>query len=384
MDQIGQPPNPYSSGPVATAAPGRRRGTVLVSRAALFAVIACALAAGGYGIASAASAHGGTVNAGQSLASAPAASKPATTTPPSKAVSPPLGRFGGGIPGRGGPFGLSGLGGAGGGTVTAIAPSSITVENEFGRYLTVKTNSSTTYSENGKQVSRSSLATGEQVVFSRMPQSFKPGSSGETVVSAVEIVLPQVSGKVVSMSDSQIVVRQSDGLDVTVETSGATYTEAGQTASSDDVTTGTVVSVTGTVSADHTQIDATSIEIVLPSVSGRVTGVSGSTITISSFGGTTETVTTGNGTKFRTMPGNKSATISSVAKGEMIEVLGSYGSGNTFSAQLVEIGPTLKPTPSPGWRSGGAGSGSAPSWPLSGMPGAGFPTPYGGSSSQSA
>ena len=89
------------------------------------------------------------------------------------------------------------------------------------------------------------------------------------------------------MGGSQLVVSQQDGLNVTVDTSTSTaYDEAGQAASASEVQVGTVVSVTGTLSSDHDQIDATTIEIVLPSVTGRVTGVSGAAFTIAILGGT--------------------------------------------------------------------------------------------------
>lgn len=371
-----QPPTTYQPVPAAPAA--RRRGALL-SRVVLGAVVVCALGAGGYGIASATSAHGTGAIGGQSLASAPASSKTGTTKPPAPPVRPPLQGLGGPFPGRSGFFGA---GAASGGTVTAVGADTITVENEFGRYLTVKTNSSTTYSENGKQVTRSALATGEQVVFSRMLQRAS-GTAASAAVGAVEIVLPSVSGKVVSTSASQIVVEQSDGLYVTVDTSttGTTYTEAGQTVSSSEVTTGTVVSVTGTVDADHTEIDATTVEIVLPSISGRVSAVSGSTITVSSFGGSTYSVATGTATKFRKMPGDTSTTIGSVSKGDIVEVLGSYGSGDSFTAKLVEIGPSLS-APRPVSPSGGKGPGRG--WPVGGPSQGGFPGALPGGFSQAA
>jgi hypothetical protein len=115
-----------------------------------------------------------------------------------------------------------------------------------------------------------------------------------------------------------------------------TYAEAGQSVPATDVGVGTVVSVTGTVSSDHDQIDATTIEIVLPTVAGRVTGVSGTTITITGFDGTVETVTTDSATVFRNQSG--ATTIASVAKGDLLQASGTPGSGNTFAAVTVFVG----------------------------------------------
>ena len=77
----------------------------------------------------------------------------------------------------------------------------------------------------------------------------------------------------------------------------------------------TVVSVTGTLSSDHDQIDATTVQILLPSISGRVTGVSGTTISITTFDGTAKNLTTDSSTVFRDESGT--TTIAAVAKGDL-------------------------------------------------------------------
>ena len=259
---------------------------------------------------------------------------------------PPLPKLGplrpllGGLGPFGGGFGAFGL--AGGGTVTGIGATTITVESEFGSKVTVTTNSSTSYSESGKTVGRSAVAVGDQVLFGRRmsPATGAPGTS--KVVGSVEIVPPHVSGKVMSINGSQVVVEQSDGLYVTVNTSASTtYDLAGQSASSAALKSGSVVSVTGTLTSDHEQIDATSIEIVLPSVSGRVSAVSGTTITISSFGGTTETLTTDSATTFRNQSGK--ATIAAVAKGDVVQAVGTPAGANSFAATAIYIGPAASP-----------------------------------------
>ena len=160
----------------------------------------------------------------------------------------------------------------------------------------------------------------------------------------MEIILPHVSGKVVNVNGSEIVVAQLDGLNVTVNTSGSTYNEAGASVPASDVQTGTVVSVTGTLSSDHDEIDATTIEIVLPTLTGTVTGVSGSTITMTTAGGTSETVTTGTDTVFRNASG-ATEKIASVTKGDFVEVSGTPGSGDTFAAVAVTIGPSISIRP---------------------------------------
>jgi hypothetical protein len=345
-------------------------------RAGAGAVIACGLAAGSYGIASAASGASAAKPASQALATSSSPSKPAkpSTTSPKPRLARPggFGRFGPG-------FGRWGAGPAAfgrGGTITGLSATTITVDTPFGGSLTVTTNASTTYSESGKKIARSALASGEQVMFLRAPavgsnsSSTGPSSPVETVV----IVLPHVSGKVMSVNGSVVVVAQQDGLNVTVKTSSSTtYQQGGQSAPASDLQAGTEVFVTGTLSSDHDQIDATTIEIVLPSVAGRVTGVSGTTITITTFGGTTETVTTGSSTAFTDSSGK--TTIASVARGDFLLASGRPGSNNSFAAVSVRVGqgPSAVPVlPVPGGP-GGFGPG-----PFRDGANAAGPGPFGG------
>ena len=134
----------------AQAAPDRRRRGSLGVRAAAATVIAGGLAAGGYGVASAASSHSATDPVCQS--------GPRHGVEPFevRAQSSALGWTGRPWARRqhSGPeraFGLGGTFGQGG-TVTQVTPTTITVDSLFGSALTVTTDSSTVYSEGGKKV----------------------------------------------------------------------------------------------------------------------------------------------------------------------------------------------------------------------------------------
>lgn len=309
-------------------------------RAGVAVTLACALAAGSYGIASATS--GSPAAAVRALA-APSTPSKAFLAPRAAAHGPfqHLGPWTG--------FGPSALGE--GGTITGITATTITVETEFGGTLTVTTDSSTIYREGDTTVGRTALATGQEVLFQALfvPVAH-PGNAtalpvlgGSTAVRLVEIVLPSVSGKVVRVNGSQIVVAQLDGLYVTVNVSDSTtYEQAGQPDPTVQVQAGTVVSVTGTLSSDHTEIDATTVDVILASVEGRVTDVAGTTISLSGFGTTTETVTTDSSTVFRDQKGK--TTIASVAKADFVQAWGTPGSGDTFAAAVVFVGP-VAPSP---------------------------------------
>ena len=322
---------------VTPAGNGRRQRGRLATRAAVATVIAGGLAAGSYGIASAAS---GRVAAGTSASQALAA--PSSPSRPSKPSVPWFGRSRiGGAHGFG-RFGVRGgaFGAGPAGSVTAVTPTTITVKSLFGKTVIVTTNSKTVYRLGGSKVGRSALVVGEQVVL--LPAGGGGGSTAKSssLVAAVEIIQPHAFGKVAKISGSQLTVSGPGGLDVTVNTSPSTkYKEVGHSASASDVRVGTVVLATGTLSSGHNEIDAGTIQIVPATVAGQVTGVSGTSIKIRSFDGTIETVRTDSSTIFR-KPGGK-ATIAAVAKGDFVEAFGTPGAGKTFAAMTVLVGPAF-------------------------------------------
>lgn len=369
MAQVAEAADPAAS--QHDAASRWRRSLAL--RTGATAVVACGLAAGSYGIAAAASSTGApkTASALAATASSPSTAKPSTpsTKSPSLGGPAPFGPLGGGFGGRG--FGDLG----GGGTVKSFTATTITVDTAFNGTITVTTNASTTYSKGGKTVTRSALATGEQVAFLPASRPTASSTGAPTLVRTVEIVLPHVSGKVISVIGSQVVVEQQDGLYVTVNVASSTaYDEAGQAAPSSAVAAGVEVSVTGTLSADHAQIDATTVDILLPSVAGRVTAVSGTTLTITGFDGATETVTTSTGTVFRDKSGK--TTIASVAKGDFVEAFGTVGSGSSLAAVTVDVGPGM--SSGPAFSGGPGGSGPFGGGRFGGRGGSGRPGGFGG------
>jgi len=248
------------------------------------------------------------------------------------------------------PFGFGGRF-AGVGTVEAVTPTTITVKSYFGGTSTFSTDSSTVYREGGKAVARSAVSVGEQVAVLPLQRSGSAGTGTSRVAADIEVVQPHVVGKVIKVSGSRLVVagqggpfgpgglgRVGDGgTQVTVNLSTSTaYDEAGHSASVADLSSGTLVSVAGTWSSTRGQIDATRIEILPASIAGRVTAISGTTITVRSFGGKAETLTTDSSTVFFTFKGK--ATIASVAKGDIVQAFGKPGPGNTFSAGTVVVG----------------------------------------------
>ncbi len=351
MEQQGAagPTDPGTARP-STKAPKGPRGGIRrsvgghrVLAGATGAAFVVGAAAGGYGIASAATGTGPT--APQSAVTSPGAPAAGSQGPARMPRVAPGGAFG--VAGRaGGPFGGHGLTGL----VTSVGSGSITIEvldgsdgllgsPVAGSSVTVTTDSSTTYARLGATATSGAVVAGETVDV--QPTTATAGSASPTAASVV-VVGPRVSGSVVSDDGSTIVVRDSQGFERTIHvTSSTAYTQAGAVASSSAVSSGVEIVATGTLDSNQTDLDATSVAVELPRVAGTVTGVSGSTITITERAGasgaaTTVTVTTDGSTAF-TSPGTASASLASVKAGDTIVATGSPTSPTSLAAKSVAV-----------------------------------------------
>ncbi len=351
-------------------------------------VLVCGLAAGGYGIVHAASgSHDGAL-AGTDTASRSAAKPSGSSSPPSSWPNGGFRRGGAGFgPGAFGRVGAGfgpgsfGLGGASG-TVATVATRSFTVKTQQGSTHTVDTTASTTYYEAVSKVGASALKAGERVAISfTRPASSAAGSSSAgtaksvtPVAATVNIILPTLQGEVVSNSGGTIVIEDAQGFQRTVDTSGSTtYTEAGATVPTSAVTNGLDIIAFGTIASDHTDLDATTVEVIGPVAAGKVTKISGTTITVSSpwGGGGSTTIATTPSTIFR--KGGKASSLARLKVGDIVTAIGTRESGGTFAATAVSFG-SLASTPrnAGGLGLGGGffgGVGSRPSFGGSGAPG---------------
>lgn len=167
-----------------------------------------------------------------------------------------------------------------------------------------------------------------------------------------------------SVSGNTITAKQSDGTSVTIHTTSSTrYTRAGKTVDSSQVKAGTQIAVQGTRNSDGS-IAASTVNIVLPHAQGKITQISGSTITVSSRGGT-QTIHVSASTTYDTVtrgsngPTSSAASLSDLKVGTYIEAEGSQNSDGSLAAEAVHI----LPAPSAGGHGrgwGGAGSSSTP------------------------
>ncbi|MGH7745782.1 MAG: hypothetical protein ACREQ5_13510 [Candidatus Dormibacteria bacterium] len=173
----------------------------------------------------------------------------AATATPSPSANPSKPHGGAPFFGRGG-FGFApAFGGNGTGTVTGISGGAITLRTLTGT-LTVNTTSSTTYTKDGKSISRSDIKVDDvlNVRPVRSSGTQTPPSTPPTTIVAqsIAVVVPTFFGRVDSVSGQTIfIVTRNGQMSYVVTTSGTTYTMNGS-ASLSDVKTGDYIMATGT------------------------------------------------------------------------------------------------------------------------------------------
>ncbi len=290
-----------------------------------------------------------------------------------------FGFHGGAVSAGGIGVGAPGIGGLVTGKVTAIGSNSITIASTGNGSQVVRTNASTQYYTMLTKGTSKIVSVGEKVavVFApsvtAVPPPARPAGAptappgaptapsaapavaatstpNTPVASAIVVIEPWAVGTVVSASSSKIVVKDLGGLEQDILVSGSTsYSEAGTSVLASSVTAGEQVFAYGAVASDPTQLQASNVFVVGPTVGGFVTGVSGTTITIGTGRGN-ETVTTDASTIFRN--GKTSSSLSHVKKGDLLSAIGTFTSKDTFAASAVTF--VAPPSVSPGGSTGGS------------------------------
>jgi hypothetical protein len=274
-------------------------------------------------------------------------------------------------PGPGGPGG-PGIGGGPRGVVSAIGTDTITITGMDGTSVTFDTTSATTYTKDGASSTSAALAVGENV---SIQLTAPPTSSTATsTAKSINIVSPSLRGSVVSVSGTTIVVQDGQGFYRTIDTSASTtFLNGGAASTIASITPGENVLAVGSVDADHTDLDAATVGVLLPRVMGEVKSVSGSTFTLTEPGGTTVTVTETGSTAYESST-MTSATSAVVVVGAHLSVEGTKDSSGNITATSIDVAPT-SPNGGPG-AGGPSSSGSGRGGP--GGPGGGGPGGPGG------
>ncbi|HEY8282789.1 MAG TPA: DUF5666 domain-containing protein [Chloroflexota bacterium] len=140
---------------------------------------------------------------------------------------------------------------------------------------------------------------------------------------------------VTGVSGNTITATTRDGGTVTITVNGSTtYDEAGATVTLAAIQSGQRISLRGS-STGTNAVTATNIAIILPVENGVVTNVSGTTLTITSFDGSTHVINLETGTRFQKAGASETAT--DVTSGSAITATGPTNSDGSLNADLVTI-----------------------------------------------
>ena len=140
---------------------------------------------------------------------------------------------------------------------------------------------------------------------------------------------------VTGVSGNTITATNRGGGTVTITVTGSTtYDEAGASVTLAAVQSGQHIALRGAGTGTNA-FTATRIAIVLPVENGVVTNVSGTTLTITSFDGSTHVINLETGTRYQ--KAGASETASDVTSGSAITATGPTSSDGSMSADLVNI-----------------------------------------------
>ena len=138
-----------------------------------------------------------------------------------------------------------------------------------------------------------------------------------------------------SVSGQTLTTKDASGATVTVKVSGSTqYTRLGKTTSLSAITAGETIHVRGTRNSDGS-ITAARVEIAVPSYSGQVTAISGSTITIKDRQGASHTIHTSTSTTVER--GDVTSSLSAIAVGDQIAASGAKNSDGSLNAEQIAV-----------------------------------------------
>jgi hypothetical protein len=173
------------------------------------------------------------------------------------------------------------------GVITAVSTTSLTVNRNDGVTTTFTITPSTVITEGSASMTVPSLAVGDTV-------NVEVNSTNPTTALRIDIVVATLGGKVSAISGNDITITGGQGFARAIQVSASTtYTEGGAAATLADIVVGSNIVAVGTIDADKTTLDATSVTIKNSghneTIHGLVTGVTTTSFTLNRSNGTTTT-----------------------------------------------------------------------------------------------
>lgn len=198
-----------------------------------------------------------------------------TLTAGSATLAGASGTHGGAASGKMSSFDYANLGQ---GYVTAVTPTSVTVQLWGGSTITYTLNASTVYTEGTLAATATALVSGDRV-------DVQTSSTDPTVATSITIELAELFGTVSAVSGNTITITDSEGFSRTILVgTTTTYSSAGVVATLADVVVGAKIIAQGTVDANLTTLDALTITIgsagLVSSIHGVITAFTPTSVTV--------------------------------------------------------------------------------------------------------
>ncbi|HVB51734.1 MAG TPA: DUF5666 domain-containing protein [Acidimicrobiales bacterium] len=228
------------------------------------------------------------------------------------------------------------------GTVTAVNGNSITISDPQGFSRTIVVSSATTYSNDGAAGTLADVVVGSKIAAQGTIDANLTSLDALSVAVGTAGHKESTSGVVTAVTSSSVTVQGKDGsLTTYTFTPTTTFSEGSVSLSASSLAVGNRVDVKVDSSAPTT---ALKVEIRPSFEAGVVTAISGNTITIKDFQGTTDSIVVSSATTYD--QGHATGTLADVIVGAKIFASGNIASdGSTLDALRVIIAPVDTPTP---------------------------------------
>jgi len=230
------------------------------------------------------------------------------------------------------------------GKVTAVVGNTITISDPQGSSRTILVGTATTYTVGGAAGTLANVTVGTKIVAKGTIDTNLTTLNAVSIDVGTAGTMASIRGTVTALTGSSLTVLGKDGVSTvfTIATT-TTYKDDGATLGAADLAVGAKVGVEVSTAAATTALN---IEIELANLSGKVTAVSGNTITVGNYKGTTHSVDVSATTTY-TKDG-AAATLADIVVGTHIRAEGNLSTDqSTLTAMSVAIHNEVVLTPAP-------------------------------------